>query len=152
MVAFWSVSGEPLETGRLGLIFVLGEILLLLYNLKNYLKCFRFSDATCFLFSNVDIFPPMWALLLHSLTQAPLAMDSTDRAVLFALFQVTGGASWPNKTNWGTDVELWTWFGVTVDDQSRVVKLDLKGNNLRGACARPSAKSNLLRVRCQRLR
>lgn len=62
-----------------------------------------------------------------------MAMDSTDRAALGALFQVTGGASWYRNTNWGTENELSTWHGVTVNDQGRVVRLSLTKNNLQGA-------------------
>lgn len=59
-------------------------------------------------------------------------MASTDRDVLLALYNATDGANWTIKTNWDTDANLSDWYGVKVDDQSRVVKLDLGNNNLRG--------------------
>lgn len=73
-------------------------------------------------------------------------MDSTDRAVLAALFQVTGGAGWLRNTNWGTDAELSTWFGVEVNDQGRVLKLDLKINNLQGTMSLTFRKNSRLNV------
>ncbi|CAM9376069.1 unnamed protein product, partial [Ectocarpus fasciculatus] len=58
-------------------------------------------------------------------------MASTDREALIALFRSTGGTGWRRRDNWDTDAELATWFGVTeVNDQGRVVRLDLATNNL----------------------
>ncbi|CAM9610550.1 unnamed protein product [Ectocarpus sp. 6 AP-2014] len=59
-------------------------------------------------------------------------MASTDRDVLVALYNATEGANWENSTNWGTDADLSQWFGAKVNDQGRVVLLDLPVNNLRG--------------------
>lgn len=56
-----------------------------------------------------------------------------DRYALRVLFRMAGGEEWREKLNWNTDAELSTWHGVTVNDQGRVVKLDLGNNNLRGA-------------------
>lgn len=64
--------------------------------------------------------------------QGSPAMAPTDRAALLALFRSTGGATWWGKHNWGTDAELSRWYGVTVNDQGRVVKICLNFNNLRG--------------------
>jgi len=55
-----------------------------------------------------------------------------DRHALLALYRSTGGASWKSKTNWDTDAPLATWYGVEVNDQGCVVKLDLQSNNLKG--------------------
>ncbi|CAB1111401.1 unnamed protein product [Ectocarpus sp. CCAP 1310/34] len=67
----------------------------------------------------------------------------TDRAVLMALYGFTNGL--PRKTSFGTTVEGWnrskgwgtsrpngTWHGIAVDNNGRVIKLELAGNNLRG--------------------
>ena len=40
--------------------------------------------------------------------------------------------NWTDKTNWLTDSDLSTWYGVTVSN-GRVTKLELKENNLTGA-------------------
>lgn len=59
-------------------------------------------------------------------------MTPKDREVLTALFRSTGGASWNRKDKWDTDEELWEWYGVEVNEQGRVVKLDLRDNHLEG--------------------
>ena len=59
-------------------------------------------------------------------------MASTDREALIALFRSTGGAGWTNRDNWDTDAELAKWYGVKVNEQGRVVELDLRLNNLQG--------------------
>ncbi|CAM9762657.1 unnamed protein product [Ectocarpus fasciculatus] len=59
-------------------------------------------------------------------------MVSTDRDALVALFRATGGAGWGRTDNWDTDADLATWNGVKVNDQGRVVNLDLTCNNLQG--------------------
>ena len=59
-------------------------------------------------------------------------LSSTDRTVLEALYDATGGAGWTNRTNWKTSAPLGEWFGVTTDAAGRVTELDLKGNGLAG--------------------
>lgn len=51
---------------------------------------------------------------------------------MVALFHATGGTSWKRNDNWDTDADLSKWYGVKVNDQGRVVKLDLNRNNLQG--------------------
>eukprot|EP00752_Nemacystus_decipiens_P017045 g15262.t1 len=68
-------------------------------------------------------------------------MAQTDREALVALYIATDGPNWENKTNWDTDADLSAWFGVTANDQGRVVELSLSGNNLRGPI--PEALGNL---------
>ena len=60
------------------------------------------------------------------------AMTSVDRDALETLFLSTGGDSWESKRYWDTNAELSTWQGVKVDEDGRVVQLDLYGNNLQG--------------------
>ena len=55
----------------------------------------------------------------------------TDRAVLEALYQATGGPNWTDRTNWLTDAPLSEWFGVRTEN-GRVIVLDLYGNGLSG--------------------
>ena len=59
-------------------------------------------------------------------------MASPDRDALFSLFHTTGGANWTRKGNWCTSAELPTWDWVKVNQQGRVVELDLSDNNLQG--------------------
>ena len=41
--------------------------------------------------------------------------DAQDRAVLMTLYEATGGSSWTESANWGTDEPLDRWHGVTTD-------------------------------------
>ena len=54
-----------------------------------------------------------------------------DRDALVALYNATDGDNWTDKTNWLTDSDLSTWFGVTVLN-GRVTSLSLRNNNLTG--------------------
>ena len=59
--------------------------------------------------------------------------EGEDQATLTALYNSTGGASWTDKTNWGSTTEpLDEWFGVTADSSGNVTALELPGNNLSG--------------------
>jgi hypothetical protein len=55
-----------------------------------------------------------------------------DRAALVALFNATGGANWINKTNWCTDADVSSWYGVTVNGEGRVIELNINENNMIG--------------------
>lgn len=63
---------------------------------------------------------------------SPFPLASGDRDTLEALFRSTGGDRWEKKASWATDADLSTWHGVLLDKGGRVVKLDLRFNNLRG--------------------
>ena len=58
--------------------------------------------------------------------------NATDRAVLEALYDATGGAGWTDSTNWKTSAPLGEWYGVTTDADGRVRALDLAQNGLAG--------------------
>ncbi|CAM9218603.1 unnamed protein product, partial [Ectocarpus sp. 12 AP-2014] len=62
----------------------------------------------------------------------PTRDASTDRAALLALFIATTGPSWKTSTAWGTSAPLGEWYGVTVDDDGRVSRLELRDNGLSG--------------------
>lgn len=56
----------------------------------------------------------------------------SERAALMALYNATGGSAWKRKLRWGSSAPLEKWEGVTVDDDGRVTRLYLAGNNLKG--------------------
>ena len=65
---------------------------------------------------------------------------SEDRAALVALYRATGGSGWANNQRndgkWLVDdpnSSISEWYGVTTDDNGRVTKLELQGNNLVGS-------------------
>lgn len=55
-----------------------------------------------------------------------------DQEVLLDFFRSTGGESWKNRHGWASNEDVGTWFGVTTNDEGRVVCVSLLGNNLRG--------------------
>ena len=63
----------------------------------------------------------------------PVTVMQSDRDVLVAIYNDTGGKSWTNDTNWLSGAPLERWHGVTVDSDGRVVALNLPNNNLRGS-------------------
>ena len=67
-------------------------------------------------------------------TAPPAASGSadTDREALVALYNATDGAYWGFKDNWLSDAPLGEWYGVTTNDDGRVIELDLSGNILIG--------------------
>ncbi|MCY4509470.1 MAG: M12 family metallo-peptidase, partial [Acidobacteria bacterium] len=70
---------------------------------------------------------------------------ASDRAVLEALYDVTGGRDWIDNTNWKTSAPLGEWFGVTTDTAGRVTRLELPGNGLAGPI--PAALGELALLR-----
>jgi len=56
----------------------------------------------------------------------------TDKDALIALYQATGGDNWANNYNWLSNDPIGTWYGVTTDQNDRVVELDLSDNRLKG--------------------
>ena len=59
-------------------------------------------------------------------------VEPSDRGALVSLYRSAGGANWSERRNWLTDAPLGEWHGVTVDQTGRVVRLELKENNLAG--------------------
>ena len=62
-----------------------------------------------------------------------LCAPPTDREVLEDLYTALGGAQWANAGNWNTNAPLEEWWGITLDGQGRVSRLDLRGQGLNGA-------------------
>ena len=54
------------------------------------------------------------------------------RDALVALYHSTDGANWTSNRNWLSDEPMDEWFGVTADDDGRVIELDLSQNQLNG--------------------
>ena len=73
-----------------------------------------------------------------------LLPQNKDCAALEALYQATNGASWKRRTNWLSNASLGTWYGITVDNTGRVIKLKLSSNRLSGRI--PSALGQLAQL------
>ena len=56
----------------------------------------------------------------------------SDREVLEAFYHATGGPDWFDSTNWLSDASLAEWYGVSTNDEGRVVQLILHNNSLSG--------------------
>ena len=83
------------------------------------------------------------AIASHEGTGAVCAALS-DRDVLEAIYNATGGTNWSSNRNWLGNTPLAEWHGVHVDGQGRVVGLNLSNNNLSGAI--PPELGNLANV------
>lgn len=62
----------------------------------------------------------------------PAKDERMSRMALKILFYETNGESWSKNHGWGSKEPLNTWYGITVDSDGRVIKLDLRQNNLCG--------------------
>ncbi len=76
-------------------------------------------------------------------------MENPERTILIALYNAMDGANWTNSDNWLTDAPLDQWHGITVDENGRVVGLDLRDNQLSGPI--PVELSNLTGLRVLKL-
>ena len=74
----------------------------------------------------------LWAGLGLGAEAAAQGSAASDRAVLEALYDATGGPNWIDNTNWKTAAPLGEWFGVATDTAGRVRRLELIGNGLAG--------------------
>ena len=75
----------------------------------------------------------------------PAHSAAADRDVLVVLYLATDGDKWTNNDNWLSDAPIGTWYGVTTDENGRVIELELWYNNLRGAL--PPELGNLSNLR-----
>ena len=62
--------------------------------------------------------------------------QETEKEILRALYNGTGGPGWPNSEGWLGDAGLEHWYGVETDSPGRVVRLDLSDNGLSGSLPR----------------
>ncbi len=57
---------------------------------------------------------------------------ASDWMPLEALYNATDGANWTNSANWLSDRPIGEWYGVTTDDNGRVIRLNLFRNGVSG--------------------
>ena len=70
----------------------------------------------------------------------------TDQEALTVLYRATNGPNWLRNSNWLTDAPLEDWYGVSTDEDGRVTKLELPGNELSGAVPLELGKLDRLQV------
>ena len=62
----------------------------------------------------------------------PCVPPTSDRHILLALYNATGGPEWRRNLWWGTDAQINTWDGVTTNAEGYVTELRLVSNKLSG--------------------
>ena len=72
-----------------------------------------------------------------------------DFVALTTLYNEMDGPNWIRSDNWGTDAPLSQWYGVEIDENGRVIELDLTENQLSGPI--PTELVNLTNLRILRL-
>ena len=92
------------------------------------------------------LLPALVAALAFTAITALANDGDGDRAALMAIYQATDGDNWKKNGGWGTDRPLARWRGVTVNDDGRVVKLDLRRNKLSGKLPAEIGDLSALRV------
>ena len=98
------------------------------------LREFRYSDTELCVPPDASFQAWLDALPVHHGTGRTCETLS-DREILVALYEATGGPRWGVSDNWLTDEPLDQWHGVEVDSEGRVTGLHLPANNLTGAIA-----------------
>ncbi len=68
-----------------------------------------------------------------------------DRQALMDLYEATGGDGWHNNSGWGDGPPSNGWYGVEVNGDGRVIRLDLSDNGLSGRL--PASVGNLTEVK-----
>ncbi|MDE0472927.1 MAG: leucine-rich repeat domain-containing protein [Gammaproteobacteria bacterium] len=91
----------------------------------------RYSDTELCLPPDASFQAWLDALQVHEGTGRTCGILS-DRDILVALYESTGGPRWEVSDNWLTDSPIDRWHGVSVDGDGRVVGLHLLANKLTG--------------------
>ena len=73
-----------------------------------------------------------FTLTVSGLAAAAPTPPASDKEVLVALYNATGGPGWSGKGGWLTDEPIGDWDGVTTDRNGRVTSLYLQDNQLSG--------------------
>ena len=108
------------------------------------LQEFRYSD-TGLCAPSESSFQEWLASLSKPEAAGEVCGTPSDRDILTALYEATGGPRWKNSDHWLTDAPIGDWYGVAVDEEGRVDRLDLPGNDLTGTI--PPELGDLLALR-----
>ncbi len=69
----------------------------------------------------------VWWVPVGILTADLRPANAQDSLALVDLYNSTDGAHWTNR--WDLEAPVYTWHGVRLDTEGRVVRLGLKSNN-----------------------
>ncbi|WP_281615357.1 hypothetical protein [Flammeovirga sp. SubArs3] len=65
--------------------------------------------------------------------EKPLVKETlTEREILMRFYEATNGDNWVYSENWGSDLPVSEWFGITTNSDGKVIIIDLMGLNLNG--------------------
>lgn len=88
--------------------------------------------------SNIFIFTCLFTFITLNIKAQTNKQDSL---ALVDLYNNAGGTSWTNHANWITKMPVSTWYGITLDANSRVYQIALSKNNITGTL--PTSLGNL---------
>ena len=66
------------------------------------------------------------------LYETSISAFDIERYALIALYNATDGDNWTTNTNWCSDEDVSSWYGVTTNDEGYVTSISLYNNNLTG--------------------
>ena len=120
-------------------------------NTYDYVLNIHFSEPTATATATPTATPtpsPTTALTVTATTTATVAVEnaSADRTALVALYNSANGPNWEDKTNWNSAEPISSWFGVTTDDNGRVIELNLRENGLSGSLSTAIGQLGQLKV------
>ena len=126
-------GGVPAQLGRLAALEELrlgdnplsGPLPLALAELR-HLRTFGYEDTDLCVLAD-DSFETWLESIPNHRGSAVECAPPSDRDILVALYEATGGPGWEYSTNWLTDAPLDEWYGVSTDWVGRVVRLELDG-------------------------
>ncbi len=84
------------------------------------------------------------AIPSHAGTGVDCDAASTQRDILWVLYEATDGPNWLSSDGWLTDAPLDEWYGISVDSEDAVTVLTLPANGLTGAI--PAELAELTRL------
>ena len=70
-----------------------------------------------------------------------VSIDVSDRTALIDFYHAMDGANWNERDNWLSEEPLTEWHGITTDANGRVIRLELRSNNLSGGLPEKSGQS-----------
>lgn len=76
--------------------------------------------------------PEVWRDVEENDLQDANIVICSDREALVALYEAANGDDWSDNDLWLSAAPLGTWYGVTTDEDDRVIALELAENELRG--------------------
>ena len=138
---------SKLKSLHLSMNFLSGQIPQPLFRLirTNKINTDLQLDSTAPAFQTTNIFssPSPPAGNKHEKSRLTASMSSTQdfleddysisHVALTDMYHSMNGPRWVNHSNWGSDLPLGEWYGVTTNKSGIVVKLILPSNNLQGS-------------------